>query len=254
MCVGKFLLIILLFSSTAFGQCTNPIRVGVNSEWPPYISIENDHISGLDMAIITLLLESMGRCFDYVRLPSAGRSMNELRAGRIDLLSGVSFAAYRQDIGQFSAPYRQEIVRLVVSERVQASALADLQAMLQSGLTLVYTPGAYYGEEVETLVQQSRYQQQIQTVSEPVKRYLMLKAGRADVTIEDEQVAKHLLSEYGGAQLMLHPKVVSAQPIHFLISHQLSNTGFMRELNQAIEAQQQAITALLQNQLGAAHP
>ena len=59
MCVGKFLLIILLFSSTAFGQCTNPIRVGVNSEWPPYISIENDHISGLDMAIITLLLESI---------------------------------------------------------------------------------------------------------------------------------------------------------------------------------------------------
>ncbi|WP_462160190.1 substrate-binding periplasmic protein [Pseudoalteromonas sp. GB56] len=240
------LLCYLCFPILAQAECSDPVRVGVNSHWPPYIVLTDKAISGTDMEIVSMLLASMDECVEFVRLPSSVRLLTELEANRIDLVPGASYTNLRLKYGVYSDAYREEEVRLLVNTHNVPDVQLSFEELLKKGKYLVINAGAYYGPLVEKLRSDARFSRQIFDVATPIQRYQMLLLDRVDMTLEDKYVAMHLKQAYPGNYIKLHPTAVTTEKIHFLIGHSRGSEEFMVRLNRAIAENKDAIAHILE--------
>ncbi|MEO2267384.1 substrate-binding periplasmic protein [Pseudoalteromonas pernae] len=244
---ARWLLIcFLLLPMLAQAKCAEPIRVGVNTHWPPYIILTDRAISGTDMEIVALLAASMDECVEFVRLPSSVRLLTELEANRVDLVPGASFTNARLQYGVYSNTYREEEVRLLINTNSVTGTQTGFEELLELGKYLVINAGAYYGPQVERLRTDPRFTKQIFDVATPIQRYRMLLLDRVDMALEDKYVAMHLKHAYPGSHIKFHPTVMATEDVHFLISHSKGTAEFMVRLNRAIDENKEAIAQILE--------
>ncbi|MEO2279605.1 substrate-binding periplasmic protein [Pseudoalteromonas pernae] len=226
----------LVFSHSAFAQCDKPIRVGVGAHWPPYFVVTDNELSGVDLDITALILESIGRCAQFVRLPSPNRMRTEFEAGRIDMLMATSYTKERANLGNFSIAYREEILRLMVNEQVKVNLDLPLQQLMKQHKTMVLTQNTYFGKAVAEVMDDSKFARQIVYVSKVPLRFAMVASGHVDMTVIDELVASHLikLSQHNGLRFSRAP--IALEPVYFLINKKIASAEFLAKFNNAIES------------------
>ncbi len=226
--------LLLALSNNVSALCEKPIRVGVGAHWPPYFVVSDSDLSGIDLDITSLILESIGHCAQFIRLPSPNRMRTEFVNGRIDMLMATSFTEERATLGRFSIAYRSETLRLMVNNQTDVNPDLPLQQLLKQKKTLVLTQNTYFGKAVAEVMSDATFAKQIVYVSKVPLRFAMVANGHVDMTVIDELVASHLmkLSQHTGLRFSRAPLVT--EPVHFLINEGIASEDFVAKINNAI--------------------
>ncbi|WP_369675498.1 transporter substrate-binding domain-containing protein, partial [Enterococcus faecium] len=116
----------------------------------PFVVINNNNFSGIDIEITRQVLDEAGFCAEFIALPSSIRGLAELEKGNVDVLPAASFNKQIAQYSHFSLAYRQERMRLFWYEDSELSGL-DLASLMSIKKTFVINSGGYYGEEFEQL-------------------------------------------------------------------------------------------------------
>ncbi|MDD0977277.1 substrate-binding periplasmic protein [Pseudomonas fontis] len=215
----------------------------VADAWPPFTGA-NLTDGGVATAIVSTALQRAGFASEFEEAPWA-RALMGIGEGRYDVLVNAWYNDSRTLIGQFSAGYLTNRIRLLKrkGEEVTYNRLGDLYSYpIAVVRDYAYTP---------------RFDADLKLQKVPVRNFsvavVMLAAGRVDLTLEDEYVARYYLQrEPAGVRdgVEFFGKPISENSLHILVSlknpkHEQIVAGF----DQAIAAMKAdgSYAALLKN-------
>lgn len=98
-----------LLAFAAPARCAPPVRVGINSSYAPFESVD-DHgrLSGFDIDLVNAWARTQGLTVKFVNLPWPSL-LAALESGRVDMIvSAVAVTPERQKRFDFSRPYYHE--------------------------------------------------------------------------------------------------------------------------------------------------
>ncbi|CAK9891637.1 MULTISPECIES: substrate-binding periplasmic protein [Pseudomonas] len=218
--------ILLLLSTSA--QATT-LRLVADS-WPPFTDA-NMANGGLATAIVTTALTRAGYTSQYEQVPWA-RALLGVGDGRYDVLVNAWYNDSRTQIGQFSASYLTNRIRLLKrkGDALRFNSLSDLYPF-----PIAVVRDYAYSPEFDS-------DTHLQKV--PVRSFSvavgMLAAGRVSLALEDEFVAGYFLKREPKEvreAVEFFDKPVSENSLHILVSlknpeHQQIVAGFDRAIAQ----------------------
>lgn len=222
LCVSLLLFLPLLAAGEALRLVANP--------WPPF----NDQKlkgNGLSSELVQLALERAGYQTVYFEVPWE-RTLLGVKRGDYDVLINAWYSAERAEYGHYSQPYLVNRVRFVQRKDygIRFDNLADLYPY-----SIAIVRGYAYSDEFNN-------DQRLRKVGVGsfVMGARMLHAGRVQLALEDELVARyHLNRELRGIrdQLEFLPLPLSENGLHILVrrSHPQHRT-IVRRFDQAIDA------------------
>lgn len=205
-----------------------PLRLVANA-WPPFTDQQLLN-NGLASDLVSSALQRAGYTSEYHEVPWA-RALQGMQQDRYDVLVPTWFAAERQVYGLYSEPYLVNRIRFLrrTGSSIQFNQLDDLLPY-----SIAVARGFAYASAFDN---DSRLNKQ--TVASFPIAARMLAAGRIDLTLEDEWVAKYYLShelvELAPALEFL-PVELSASPLHILVRRKHPQSAqIVRAFNQALQ-------------------
>lgn len=211
------LLYFILASSVAFGRCTQIIKVGVGTFTPPFIYVENEVITGIDVEIVRLLLSQLDICPEFIEFPSTARAKKYLEVGKVNMLMGVAYTDKQNRSGIYSASYRDNVLRLF-TYNPRLLQQHTLIALLERQSIILHEIGQYAGPELEYLKVQPQYQKYFKAVASITQRLTMLHKRFADMSIENELAGQHFIKKKGFIDIVMHSYLVQKDPVFFVFS------------------------------------
>lgn len=197
--------------------------------WPPFTDATMAS-GGLATDLVTRALVRAGYATQFEQVPWA-RALQGLGEGRYDVLVNAWFSDDRTHLGQFSAPYLINSIRLLQHKGANVTFKGKLESLHGQSVGVVrgyaYSPPFDADEAIEKVP--------VHNFSMAVR---MLAVGRVNLTVEDEYVARYYLMQES-------PKVRNAvefvgQPLsentlHILVSlknpqHEQIVAGFDRAI------------------------
>jgi polar amino acid transport system substrate-binding protein len=109
-CVSIFFLSHLTFALAQTKTTTTSLRVGW-SNWYPYKYLKipdlQSSLTGLDIELLKLIASDAGTSLHYTQM-TLQATLDALRSGNIDMMSGASYSDERAQYAYYSIPYRNE--------------------------------------------------------------------------------------------------------------------------------------------------
>jgi polar amino acid transport system substrate-binding protein len=200
----------------------------VANAWPPFTD-ESLLNNGLATDLVSTALTRAGYATSYEQAPWA-RAMLGLSEGRYDILVNAWISEERKQIGVFSTHYLLNRVRFLKRSRSSVQ-YRDLSQLYERPIAVIR--GYAYSPEFDN----DSMLQKVPVGSFPVALRMLL-AGRVDLAVEDEFVARyHMAAEPKSMRDKLEflPKSLSENSLHILVSlknpdHASIVTGFDREI------------------------
>lgn len=200
----------------------------VADSWPPFAddSLLNN---GLASDLVSTALQRAGYSTEYNQVPWA-RALLGVEEGRYDILINAWYSDERTHIGQFSGEYLLNRVRFLKRSRSSAQ-FRDLSQLYERPIAVVR--GYSYSPEFDN-------DKLLEKV--PVGNFSMalrmVAAGRVDLAVEDEFVARYYLAREPQNirdKLEFLPKSLTENNLHILVSlknaqHQEIVAHFDREI------------------------
>ena len=200
----------------------------VADPWAPFTdaSLLNN---GLATDLVSTALERAGYASEYHQVPWA-RAMHGLGEGHYDVLINAWYNEERTRLGQFSAEYLVNRVRFLKRSRSSVE-YRDLSQLYSRPIAVVR--GYAYSPEFDNDDQLEKV-----PVSSFTMAVRMLAAGRVDLAVEDEFVARYYLTlEPKSIREIVAflPKSLSENSLHILVSlknplHEQIVADFDREI------------------------
>lgn len=205
--------------------------------WEPYhYQPVGDRVQGLDVDLIGAMAERAGCELDWEQ--GSWASMLQLvSSGDLDLLAGATRTAEREGFAYFSEPYRKESFRIHVradeSDRWSGMSLSEL---LENDFRLGLTRGYIYGDEVQEILDNPRWQNQLVEVPVGELNFLNLMDFRIDGFLEDPFVAAAIdhRRDWGVTFEALELDVYSGD-VHLMFSKAGVDPGLVERFNGALE-------------------
>ncbi|OCR27013.1 amino acid ABC transporter substrate-binding protein [Pseudomonas syringae] len=179
--------------------------------WPPFTDSTLLN-GGLATDLVSTALKRAGYDTDYQQVPWA-RALNGVSEGRYDVLINAWYNKERTKVGLFSAEYLLNRVRFVKRSRSSVE-YRDLYQLY--GRPIAVVRGYTYSPEFDS-------DEMLEKV--PVNDFSMavrmVIAGRVDLAVEDEFVARFYLSRESKAvreSIEFLPKSLSENSLHILVS------------------------------------
>jgi polar amino acid transport system substrate-binding protein len=156
----------------------------VADAWPPFTDATMVN-GGLATDLVTRALVRAGYATQFEQAPWA-RALQGVGEGRYDVLVNAWFSDDRTHLGQFSAPYLINRIRLLQRKGENLAFSGDLQTLHGQSVAVVrdyaYSP-AFDADSNITKVPVHNFSMAVR----------MLAAGRVNLTLEDEYVARYYL-------------------------------------------------------------
>ncbi|WP_409277363.1 substrate-binding periplasmic protein [Pseudomonas defluvii] len=226
----RVLVLLGLLCSTSTLIAADKLRL-VADAWPPFTDASLEG-GGLATAIVTTALKRAGYDSEFEQAPWA-RALMGVGEGRYDILVNAWYNDSRTRIGEFSAGYLTNRIRLLKrkDEAITFQALADLYPY---PIAVVRDYAYSLGFDADSRLQKIP----VRSFSVAVR---MLAARRVSLTLEDEYVARHFLKQEpapvrDGVEFFGKP--LSENSLHILVS--LKNPRH----RQIVAAFDQAIVAM----------
>lgn len=231
---GLALLGVMLLVFTAFSGCTgggkgDVLRVGTEATFPPFETTDDDdNIIGFDIDLIKAIAEDNGWEIEVVHL-NFDTLIEELKSGKLDIV--VAAMTIRDDRAEqvlFSDPYFDAYQTLVVradeTRDISVDNIVDLnlKVAVQMGTTGSFEAEDILGDENHPNLKQFRRANEA---------FMELKAGRTDVVIIDEPVAKKYIEQLGGMKLLGDPFTDE----QYGIAVRKTETGMMSKINASLQ-------------------
>lgn len=243
----SFILCLTFITQIMFVNASECKKIGVVASWPPLTVFDIDGATGLDVEIVKAIFDHAGLCYEFVRLPSSGRTFEEMGKGKIDVSTMTSFTVDRQAYGVFSSSYRDEKMRLISLSTPKT--IENLKVLLKEEHTIGLSIGSYYGEELKRLIQHQKYKEQFVSLASANSRIEMLIKNRVDFIIDDLISAHYYKTKLGHAHLKVWPYIVHDNPVHLLLSHKSFTKQEVDSINLAIEVLKPKIDAIIMSYL-----
>ncbi|NBB93061.1 MAG: transporter substrate-binding domain-containing protein [Gammaproteobacteria bacterium] len=214
-----------------------PCRLVVGWDpWEPYhYQPVGDRVQGLDVDLIGAMAERADCDLEWEQ--GSWASMLQLvRTGNIDLLPGATRTPQREEFARFSQPYRTESFRIHVraEESEQWSGMA-LTELLGNGFRLGLTRGYIYGSEVEAILDDPRWQDQLVEVPVGELNVLHLVDFRIDGFLEDPFVAASIDHRRDwGIRFETLPLDVYSGDVHLMFSRASVDAGVVDRFDRAL--------------------
>lgn len=228
--------VVILAGQAQAQVCDKPLVLGWEP-WEPYQYVNRrGDLVGLDVEMVTAIIENMGCKLSYKELPWK-RHLNLLKKGSIDLASGASKTAEREEFAYFSAPYRVESAALFVKKgKSEAYKLTKLEDISAIGFKLGVTRGYYYGENYEKLSSDEKFTAQLDEVHNDSFNYYKLQKDRIDGFLADVPSAiAGLKSEALLDTVERHPLKIYEDDIYVMFSKQSTSQEMVEAFNKSLQ-------------------
>jgi polar amino acid transport system substrate-binding protein len=195
---------------TAQAGAADKLRL-VADAWAPFTdaSLLNN---GLATDLVSTALARAGYTSEYHQVPWA-RAMHGLGEGHYDVLINAWYSDDRNRVGEFSAEYLVNRVRFVKRSRSSVE-FRDLSQLYTRPIAVVR--GYTYSPEFDNDPQLEKV-----PVSSFIMAARMVAAGRVDLALEDEFVARYYLAREPKnirENLTFLPKSLTENSLHILVS------------------------------------
>ena len=154
--------------------------------WPPFVQDQAE--AGLSVDLVRAALEHEGYELEMTIMPWA-RAIDQVKNGNIDVLVATWYTEERTAYLRYSEPYMQNQLKFIkqAGDNFEFDGLASL-----SGKTVGVVRDYGYGDEFSNAPNFTRPE-----TNNIASNLLKLKAGRIDLTLEDEIVALSTMKNEG---------------------------------------------------------
>ena len=231
----KFVLLLLLlcFIAPPVFSCNLLARF---AQYDPQAMLnEQNQWYGMDVEHIKLLFKQAGCTIRFIELPW-GRAIEMLKKGEIDIMTGMSITAERQQFAHFIGPQRLEKIVLASSAKAPIT-LEHLARFDTKGKAIAIQQGAYYGEQFSQIYAATPNPQSHFLVipNNRMKLPLLIK-GRISGLIEERLSLIHNL-KHSKTKLpfKINLEVLHVNPVYFALSKRSVNPASLAKLRQAFK-------------------
>jgi polar amino acid transport system substrate-binding protein len=224
--------ILILFCAVAVN--TVPLKAEtltlVNNDWPPFIGkgLKNN---GLAYDIVTTAFKKAGYNTKLVLVPW-NRALNATMSGTYDILVTVWYTKERARKAYYSKAYLSNTIKFISKK---GSSLKYVNFGDLKGLRIGLIRGYGYNEEFLALNNYSK-----DYANDLITNLKKLEAGRIDLTVEDELVAKYTINTQARSlknKVTFLPKPLSVEDLYIIISTKNRNgRTIMEKFNQALNS------------------
>lgn len=204
------LLLLLVWLALPALSGAEPLRL-VADFWPPF-SAEGLPNGGVANELVCSALSRAGYASEFRQVPWA-RALHGLGEGDYDILINAWYDAPRTQVGQFSEAYLLNRIKFL-SRKQNSINYAKLTDLYPFNIAVVR--GYAYAPAFDNDPQLHK----VSVVNFPVALQ-MLAAGRVDLTLEDEYVARYFLAKEApelSDQLEFLPTVLGENQLRILVS------------------------------------
>lgn len=234
--------------ATEFEECKSPIKLSSTTDWYPYLYRENGESIGIDVTLLSSVLQKMGCTLEVMHFPER-RTLFELKLGHFDVGLGASKTIERQENFHYSVHYRHENNRFSYRESDNlVEKQSNLQGIVNAKRLIAVNLAGWYGEELEHA--KANYDGFI--FSDTVeKRLKMLSFNRVDIVIDDEIVLCSELERLNYDSVKIHPLLLSRASIHYIFNKNSISFSFVEAFNRILNDMRNSgeITSLYSTQL-----
>lgn len=220
-----------------------PCRLTVGWDpWEPYhYAPVGNRVQGLDVDLIGAMADRVG-CELAWEQGSWASLLQLLPSGGIDLLPGATRTPEREDFAYFSEPYRKESFRVHVrADEAEQWAGRSLTELLENGFRLGLTRGYIYGEQVEEVLDDPQWQDQLVEVPVGELNFLNLMDFRIDGFLEDPFVAASIDHRRDwGVTFEDLPLDVHSGDVHLMFSKTSVDAALVERFNEALAEMRQS--------------
>ncbi len=217
--------------------CDRTLRVSAALDWPPYSWEFEGNYRGIDIEIVEHLLTELNYCWQYLAYPSSSRAFREFQKGNVDLIFAASHSTERTGFARFSAPYRQEDMRLVYHTS------EDRVETYTDNATVVVNRGSYYGPEFEQF--KWRCPDCVIELSLASDRLRMVAKQRIQYAIEDQYAVRYIRAMLGLTNIATTENSIHKNDVHFMFRPGLLTEEELVAFNQAIKINQADIQSTI---------
>ncbi|MDO6562036.1 transporter substrate-binding domain-containing protein [Amphritea sp. 1_MG-2023] len=231
------LLVILLPSNGYASACQTTFSVAW-LEWKPYQMLENNRITGLDIALLKAIMDHAGCPYQLKNIPWE-RTKRYIKSGEIDLAIGASKTPERASWANFSEPYRSETMAIFVrtDEYPIWNAAHNFEQLARLTPRAAVIHGAFYGEAWN----QIKDELQVHQLSQYEQLFKMLHIRRTNIVLNDLYNGKVLLQEFGFEdQITTLDWHASIDQIHFMFSQKTVPQADIDRINHSIRQLRQS--------------
>jgi len=190
--------------------------------------------SGVDMDLTKALLDE-AQCSFTVLEVSWARALLMLTSGDIDLVLNVSKTIERDKNYYFIGPVQNETIVFATYEHGSAplNTIADI---LKLGRPIAIQRNAYYGKEIQHLLQQEDYKESFVHVANNETKLKLLKHGRISGFLEAKRNIIHSIENDSNYQGVWFPDLVIHQnPIYFAFSKNSINEKLILNISDSFD-------------------
>ena len=204
--------------------------IAVQNPWPPYLSPDLEG-QGLSGQIVREALRRQGHELEIRFLPWA-RALRMVKNGGADLLVAAWWTQERSEYLRFSEPYVQNNLKFI-KRKNDDFEFEGLQSLSGKRLGLVRSYG--YGDQLTN----AKNYHKVENL-DLLANIRMLLAGRIDLTLEDELVARYIMSEDNPALLKtvaFTKSALSSKPLYVAsgLSHP-KNIEYVAAFNRGLKS------------------
>lgn len=216
-------------------ECVKTVRW--NDDAPYSLMGPDGQVHGIHPDLTREALLRMKCTPQFVKLPWA-RAVQELRAGRLDLLPNAARTPEREEFAYFSRTLnRSRNVLFVRRNAVTAASLRKLADLMGTQFRLGVQLGATYGDEYELLIHEPRFIERLTQIVALKSGWEMMQKDRLDGQLADELTGQTQLKEMGLEDLIVVSAVVTSSGGDAVaFSKQTSDKAFVARFNQALES------------------
>ena len=176
-------------SGNSAGEGKEKYTVGIDNTYPPFEFEVDGELTGIDIDIMTAIAENQGFEIEYDAMDFGG-IIPAMQADQLDIaIAGMSITDERKKIVDFSEPYFDAGLTLVISEKTtDIKAIEDLK-----GKTVAVkngTTGAKFAQDNE-----SEYGYKVVQFDDSPAMFQEVQNGNADALIEDYPVIAYAISQ-----------------------------------------------------------
>ncbi|WP_019615061.1 transporter substrate-binding domain-containing protein [Psychromonas ossibalaenae] len=193
----------LLSSTIAWGSSVTAAQ----DPWPPFVMKGAVNNQGISIDIVTAAFASQGYQVNFKIMPWS-RALNEVKEGRVDILPATWFTQERTNYLTYSDSYLENSLKFI--KKADDSFEFDGMSSLD-GKKIGIVRGYGYGDAFLNADNFSRPE-----ANDLIANLKKLKAGRIDLTLEDELVAKSSITAKGlnVADFSFTSSALSVNPLH----------------------------------------
>ncbi|PKG37051.1 transporter substrate-binding domain-containing protein [Psychromonas sp. Urea-02u-13] len=183
----RYVLIFITALLSSFAAWGNTVTAA-QDPWPPFVMKGEVNHQGISVDIVTAALASQGYQVKYKAM-AWSRALNEVKEGRIDILPATWFTQDRTNYLTYSDSYLENSLKFIkkAGDSFEFDGMSSL-----GGKKIGIVRGYGYGDEFLSADNFSRPE-----ASNLVANLKKLLAGRIHLTLEDELVAKSLITSKG---------------------------------------------------------